>query len=515
MTWLMLALMLALSSPSAFGQTPYSPHMMATSSPFQTVRDYLSGATTTVPSLVTLRAEIPYIYTASWRARRDDTIDYWRSRLTSCPLRIKRAGWWGGWPAHYLSCGTLWGGGREGSGWGYATTSSTRINNLPVKRLSERYPPGVLWAAVIYGAGRRECAREYSPLGACLYTDLGIACSNLDEHQGIHLHCTNHLGLTPPQPLAQWELYPPEPAPTPEPEPTATSTRAWLEVPANGSFQSGIGFVSGWVCEAERVSIVIDGGLHLPPVARNIARGDTEAVCGDTNNGFITQWNWNLLGEGTYTAALVVNGQTMQTNTFTVTTMGQEFIRGLERDVEVQDFPSAGEITRLRWQEPVQGFVLVPGSEPTPTPEPTATSTRARLEVPDNGSFQSGIGYVSGWACEGELVEIVIDGGLRIPPVARNISRGDTEAACGDQTNGFITQWNWNLLGEGTYTAALVIDGRTIQENRFTVTTLGEEFVRGVERDVEVQDFPGPGENTRLRWQEPVQGFVLVPGSTD
>ena len=273
--------------------------------------------------------------------------------------------------------------------------------------------------------------------------------------------------------------------------------------------------MSGWVCEAERVAIVIDGGLHLPPVARNISRGDTEAVCGDTENGFITQWNWNLLGEGTYTAALVVNGQTMQTNTFTVTTMGQEFIRGLERDVEVQDFPSPGENTRLRWQEPVQGFVLVPGSEPTPTPEPTATSTRARLEVPANGSFQSGIGFISGWACEGELVEIVIDGGLRIPPVARNIARGDTEAACGDRTNGFITQWNWNLLGEGTYTAALVIDGRTIQENRFTVTTLGEEFVRGVERDVEVQDFPAPDEDVLLRWQEPVQGFVLVPGSTD
>ncbi len=288
-----------------------------------------------------------------------------------------------------------------------------------------------------------------------------------------------------------------------------------LEVPSDGSFQSGIGFVSGWACEGRSVSIVIDGGLHLPPVARNIARGDTEAVCGDTNNGFITQWNWNLLGEGTYTAALVIDGQTMQSNTFTITTMGQEFIRGLERDVVVNDFPAPDEDVLLRWQEPVQGFVLVPSSEPTPTPESTATSTRAWLEVPANGSFQSGIGFISGWACEGELVEIVIDGGLRIPPVARNIARGDTEAVCGDTNNGFITQWNWNLLGEGTYTAALVVDGRTVQENRFTVTTLDEEFIRGLERDVVVNDFPAPDEDVLLRWQEPVQGFVLVPGSTD
>ena len=559
MTWLMLALMLALSSPSAFGQTatttatstpPYYSFVYATSSPFQVVRDYLSGATTTVPSLNDIHAEAEQIYIR----------DYWG----------------GTWQTDCLS--------YRGTG------------------------PGSLVPRGVY----------YMVCGPS--TTMGLTCSNLDEHQGIHLHCTNHLGLTPMSPIltpthqrpynpfdpndrpygmrsrcgfsgiedyaaggglvgetrllrvvkdyaegcrdtipsmaeiaaeAQYwcstalggELryvfqpsghptsrstwytqcfytnsprrghakeicrveYPfdivrspigrrytlpctatdgdgrrhsepylgldtsrgyhshtppkpagtpsnpiPEPVPTPEPEPTATSTRARLEVPANGSFQSGIGFVSGWACEGERIQIIMNGGLHLPPVARNISRGDTEAVCGDTENGFITQWNWNLLGEGTYTAALVVNGQTMQTNTFTVTTMGQEFIKGLERDVEVQDFPSPGENTRLRWQEPVQGFVLVPGSEPTPTPEPTATSTRARLEVPDNGSFQSGIGFVSGWACEGELVEIVIDGGLRIPPVARNISRGDTEAACGDQTNGFITQWNWNLLGEGT-----------------------------------------------------------------
>ena len=422
--------------PPAFRQLPMGYHasFYATSSPFKSVRDYLSGATSTAtstPSSRILGEAYELIYS-----------------FHSTPFR---------------------------SGCSYQIG------------MQQYFPHGVYYVS-------------------CLGNHIaGIYCSEWPEHAGIHLHCTNDLRLTPRR------ITTPTPSnPTPEPEPTATSIRTWLEVPANGSFQSGIGYVSGWACEAERVAIVIDGGLHLPPVARNIARGDTEAVCGDQDNGFITQWNWNLMGEGTYTAALVVDGQTMQSNTFTVTTMGQEFIKGLERDVEVQDFPSPGEITRLRWQEPVQGFVLVPGSEPTPA-SPTATSTRARLEVPGNGSFQSGIGFVSGWACEGELVEIVIDGGLRIPPVARNISRGDTEAACGDQTNGFITQWNWNLLGDGTYTAALVVDGRTIQENRFTVTTLGEEFVRGVERDVVVNDFPAPDEDVLLRWQEPVQGFVLVP----
>ncbi len=118
---------------------------------------------------------------------------------------------------------------------------------------------------------------------------------------------------------------------------------------------------------------------------------------------------------------------------------------------------------------------------------------------------------MSGWVCEGRSVAIVIDDGLHLPPVARNISRGDTEGICGDRDNGFIVQWNWNLMGDGTYTASLVVDGQTVQRNAFTVTTLGEEFVRGAEKDVVVNDFPGPGETPLLKWQEPVQGFVIAP----
>ena len=100
---------------------------------------------------------------------------------------------------------------------------------------------------------------------------------------------------TTPEPEPEDPEDPEEPEPEPE-EPEAT--RAWLEVPANGSFQSGIGFVSGWACEGERIQIIMNGGLHLPPVARNISRGDTEAVCGDRENGFILLWNWNLFDGG-------------------------------------------------------------------------------------------------------------------------------------------------------------------------------------------------------------------------
>ncbi len=314
---------------------------------------------------------------------------------------------------------------------------------------------------------------------------------------------------------------PPAPRPAsrprpPAPEPEAEAPVGNLEVPGPGSFQSGIGYIRGWVCEGQEVEIYIDDGLRLPATARGLDRADTEDICGDRDNGFILVWNWNLMEDGDYTASLVIDGQTVQRHAFTVTTLGQEYIRGAEKDVVVNDFPSPGESPRLRWQEPVQGFVIVPSSPRPPAPRPPTPELEAgapvgNLEVPGPNSFQSGIGYIRGWVCEGQEVEIYIDDGLRLPATARGLDRADTEDICGDRDNGFILVWNWNLMGDGDYTASLVVDGQTLQRNAFTVTTLGQEYIRGAEKDVVVNDFPSPGESPRLRWQEPVQGFVIVP----
>ena len=63
----------------------------------------------------------------------------------------------------------------------------------------------------------------------------------------------------------------------------------------------------------------------------------------------------------------------------------------------------------------------------------------------------------------------------------------------------------------GTTPHPLSLMGQTLQRHTFTVTTLGQEFIRGAEKEEVVDDFPSPGESARLRWQEPVQGFVIVP----
>ncbi len=78
-------------------------------------------------------------------------------------------------------------------------------------------------------------------------------------------------------------------------------------------------------------------------------------------------------------------------------------------------------------------------------------------------------------------------------------------AAPGTDYQGVIEQ-----RGRNPHPLSLVIDGRTVQRNTFTVTTLGQEYVREAPGECVVTDFPSPGESATLRWQEAQQNFVIV-----
>ena len=183
-----------------------------------------------------------------------------------------------------------------------------------------------------------------------------------------------------------------------------------LENPGADSFQSGIGLISGWVCAAAEVEIEIEpetGDPHRLRAAYGTERGDTEETCGDTDNGFGLLFNWNLLGDGEHTVVAYVDEVELDWATVTVTTLGAEFLWGVEGACEVADFPTGGRTVTLAWQESKQNFVLTSGTRP-------AGATRAgvagvgHLENPGANSFQSGIGLISGWVCEAEAVELAI-----------------------------------------------------------------------------------------------------------
>ncbi|MEW6300661.1 MAG: hypothetical protein AB1671_23475 [Thermodesulfobacteriota bacterium] len=280
--------------------------------------------------------------------------------------------------------------------------------------------------------------------------------------------------------------------------------QAVLENPQPGSFQSGIGVVSGWACEAERVEVEVNG-VRLR-AAYGTTRGDTRDSCGDEDNGFGLTFNWNLLGDGLHTVRAFTDGVEFATVTFTVTTLGTEFLRGVLAQYTLSGFPQAGTSTIVRWQESLQNFVIA--SVNSDQGGGHTAGNRAVLENPQPGSFQSGIGVVSGWACEAERVEVEVNG-VRLR-AAYGTTRGDTRDSCGDEDNGFGLTFNWNLLGDGLHTVRAFTDGVEFATVTFTVTTLGTEFLRGASGEFTLLDFPEVGTNVIVRWQESAQNFVIA-----
>ena len=130
-----------------------------------------------------------------------------------------------------------------------------------------------------------------------------------------------------------------------------------LENPGPNSFQSGIGLISGWVCEAEAVEIGL-GALGRQAAAYGTARADTLDACGDTDNGFGLLFNWNLLGDGEHEVVAYVDEMELGWATVRVTPLGAEFLEGAAGACVVDDFPMSGETVRLEWQQTSQNFVI-------------------------------------------------------------------------------------------------------------------------------------------------------------
>ena len=98
----------------------------------------------------------------------------------------------------------------------------------------------------------------------------------------------------------------------------------YIDDPAEGSTQSGIGLVRGWSCLGGQLEVQFseaDGTAIGEPFS--LAHGTpresaVEDLCGDTNNGFAMQINWNILGTGQKTMTLLVNGEELATRNFSV-----------------------------------------------------------------------------------------------------------------------------------------------------------------------------------------------------
>ena len=134
-----------------------------------------------------------------------------------------------------------------------------------------------------------------------------------------------------------------------------------LGIPSPGSNVSGIGLLSGWSCLGGELEVEFsdaDGVILTTPVLQGSERGDTEGVCGDTDNGFSATFNWNLLGTGERTARLIRNGEEVDSSTFMVTAFDSEFVTGAEGMCTIADFPDTGKNTTFVWEQSQQSLVL-------------------------------------------------------------------------------------------------------------------------------------------------------------
>ena len=130
-----------------------------------------------------------------------------------------------------------------------------------------------------------------------------------------------------------------------------------LESPAHGGLLSGIGFISGWKCDAGTITVTIDGGGHIP-AATGQPRADVRHICGTVHHGFITQMNWALLGDGEHTITAYDDGVKFASAIFTVVTTGEEFLSGVEAQCTIPDFPAPGEEAHFIWNESTQHLEL-------------------------------------------------------------------------------------------------------------------------------------------------------------
>lgn len=142
---------------------------------------------------------------------------------------------------------------------------------------------------------------------------------------------------------------------------------------------------------------------------------------------------------------------------------------------------------------------------------PIARSQTYTFENPQPGSFQSGLGVFSGWACSSN-VQVLVDG-VSYRAAAGTPRSNFPPSLCGGNSNvNFALLRNFNNFGAGPHTAQLVIDGANAGAPvTFTVTVPvpSTPFLTGLSSVYTLPNFPAAGQTTTIKWQETAQNFAI------
>ena len=140
---------------------------------------------------------------------------------------------------------------------------------------------------------------------------------------------------------------------------------------------------------------------------------------------------------------------------------------------------------------------------------PIGVANDGRLENPSEGGDYAGIQLFSGWVCDADVLEVLVDGAQYLT-VPYGGDRLDTQAVCGDRNNGFGLLFNMANLGSGEHTVTLFADGQKIDESTFNVTRLSTgEFAEGLTKCSVIDGFPADDKEVVLTWSEASQNFQI------
>ena len=263
-----------------------------------------------------------------------------------------------------------------------------------------------------------------------------------------------------------------------------------LENPQPASFQSGIGIISGWACEAHNLSIQIDETSPLH-VAYGTTRADTASVCGDDRNGFGLPFNWNLLADGPHTLSAYADGFKFAEVSFVVTTLGLgEFPRGLDDALgAIVNFPARGTEVRIRWQESLQNFVL--DSVLSPGLDDSLCGSQEGV-VASNDGQEADIEVTN--SCGQEDITLGLDGTFPIQDGSKNAVFKNTTAVAsqaspfGELSQEFLQEFLQELLAENA-TFLLCADEFQFWQNYTLFNAEDFQILDGHGQEIVCRDF--------------------------
>ena len=304
--------------------------------------------------------------------------------------------------------------------------------------------------------------------------------------------------------------------------------QATLENPSPGSFQSGVGVISGWVCEAERIDIVFNPGTATAETWRagyRTTRPDTaytpegEVICGDTDNGFGLLFNWNRLGDGPHTVSALADGEEFGRATFTVTTLGKEFLEDARSEVVVEGVSNRKDADHPRLARVAPELRDSGGHEEErgderDTPAYSGEPVTGVVSERGRGDFRLGV------RPSGSTLSLIL-----VPPRQRpggpgyrtTRPRHRVYAGGGGPLRGH-RQRLWAVIqlesARRRPTYGQCIGRRSgVRQSYRHGDHLGTGFSTGCQRGGGRARFPQSGSDTVLRWQESQQNFVIAESS--